>query len=161
MNIKNTSTLKELRDVTNASPTDNLPINVGSSVLPVVDINPMHNKVSKILFGARGSTTTSGNQYTAPANKRTYITGISFSIKSDVACDNTSSSLYMDYVEDATKLICSIERVPALASENHINVEFSSPLIMLEGDAISQTTTFTAGTLAFGLSIRGFQEDIV
>jgi len=161
MNIKNTSTLKELRDVTNASPIDNLPVNLASSVLPVVDVNPMHNKVSRILFGARGSSTTSGNQYVAVANKRTYITGISFSVKSDAACDNTSSSLYMDYVEDATRLICSIERVPASASENHVNIEFNSPLIMLEGDAISQTTTFTAGTLAFGLSIRGFTEDIV
>ncbi len=131
---------------------------VSPNVVAVVPITP----VVRIVNAGGGGITGLITGYTTPANKDFYLTGLSFSIAKDAACDATSGNISVTGVIDGQVVaIATISGITLTALQDTITMQFPFPLKLDRNTAITQTYNFTAGVCRRVINVHGYTEEVI
>lgn len=161
VNINNISTIKELRKAAQIPNSEGVPLRLAESIVPVININPAHDRSVTLLRTATRTATGVATIYTTDTIKRTFITGITLSLSANVTADNTSAFVTATLLSDVTaRTVLLIEKQSVTAvSGLSLSVSFPVPLELNPGSVISHTSTFTVGGASYTTSIYGYEVD--
>lgn len=153
--IKKTDLIQEVIEVAGLGTMDKKPSTLMSSVIPVIDVNPKHaritNVVKQIATGASGSQTV----YTTPSNQDFYLTYLHLSYQCSSTADNTYIQISAPINGATISLIYCIKNT-LTAKEGDLVVTFPQPIKIDRSGTIEHSTSFTAGTVSRSTTIGGY-----
>lgn len=145
---------------------DKVPDELAEKVVPVINVNPNHNKFLNYL--AHGNTTSisaSNTIATTSTTKDTFLCALTMSIVKDAAYDGATGSSYRVLVTldetNASTVIGAITLLTLTAQTDTIHITFPFPIKLKKGSTITSTLTAggTAGTMGRNVTIYGYTEE--
>lgn len=109
-------------------------------------------------FATGVSSASASTIYTAPTDRDFYLTGYSFSIIKDAACDTATGTIAIQcVVNGATKSVAVLRHLVTTAQNQSYCDDLSIPIKVDRGSIISISgVTYTAGAFGRSASIRGY-----
>lgn len=158
--INSTEMLKGMRDTARVLNLESVPDKLASSVVPVMETNPMIvSKVDVIkTIEINVTSASTGPVYTCPTNQDFYLCGAVLYLVKDATCDATDSFKGINGVVNGETVI--LVRVPCLtltAQSENASVDFNKPIKLDRGSSISHSNmTFSAGKCFRHMRIYGY-----
>jgi len=125
-----------------------------SKVVPVIDINPKHARVSNKIASFVQATSSAGSALLATvAGRDYYVNGLVLSVIKDATCDAADGviNIAVKPFGEATAVIClAIPTLTLTAQQTSIAINFSTPIRLLRNNTTAlyvNAQTFTAGKL--------------
>jgi len=150
----NTQIINEWRDATKSLLNEPMPRPV-----PVVEVNPKIVK-NGIVAHQHQSTTGAFTIYTTPATQDFYLTGLSFSLTKNAACDSATGYIgIFATIGGATQYLASISTITLTAQDKQVSVEFAHPIKIDRSSTLRLGGVFTAGVMDRTAEIYGFLDE--
>jgi len=156
---RNSSTAEEIRDVLKLQQNvDGIISNVAGQIIPVVDVNPKHSRLTTFCIVSQKTTSGTSEIMTTDPKKQFYLTGITYSITKNAACDLASGyTLILAYIMNQQVAIASLSTLTLTAQDKNMSISFNNPIPIDKNTAISfNTNTFAAGDLIRVANLYGF-----
>lgn len=159
--IYNSNLTRELVDVGKLQTSkDKIPDQIADKVVPVIDINPKHSRISNICRVTTGANTTSATIYTTPADKDFFIVAAAVTVIKDA----TSTSPYTQLtctIDGAAVQILRIGTLTLTAEQRELSISLNVPIKVDRGtNIVVQNGTNVANITASG-SVIGYLIDNV
>lgn len=138
---------------------DKLPTELAEKIIPVINVNPRHNKYTTHVYSGASSATGSLSVAALPTGKEFYITYIIMSYVKDAACDAASGRVTLTYVPKDTDVTTELADLPVLtltADGKQVFLAFPYPLRCRSGSSILSNVTFAAGTMIRNIKVGGY-----
>lgn len=157
--IFNSSLTRELVDVAKIqTATDPIPSEIASKVVPVIDVNPKHARVTK--FSSFVDRVVSGADvvYTSASNVDTYITNATISYSKDATCDVANGVVIITFYVGGKKYYWGGLAISSLQAQNDsISIHFTNPILIDRGSVIDlNSNTYTVGTMSRAACVQGY-----
>lgn len=141
---------------------EGFPQNLIPNVQPVLDITPYkHQKTDWIKSG--GSSATGGTTIvTTDAVKKTWLTGVYYTLIKDATCDVASNNnhLVSTTINGVSVGLIRNSILTLTAQTINIFVEFPKPILLSKNSTVSiGTLTFTVGSMIRSAVLYGYEED--
>lgn len=159
----NNSTLsQELRDVLKIQGGyDSIPALTESKIVPVVDVNPKHSRVARLLAATTRSTTASAvSLMAAKPNQDVFITAIEFANSQDATSDNVVMFIN-GTINGASVSLYRRNKQTTTAGSFLDMVRFQPEVKLDRNTALTFTLAFTAGASDTSIEVWGYTEDNV
>lgn len=152
--VRNPNTLNQMRDVlqqqSGIDPSQDQIVLVG-------EVNPRLLKACDVNAAGNSSATGSVTVYTTPSDRDFYLTGIQYSMIKDATCDAATGTIQVGGTVNGQSVAFLRKAIITLTAQSaDITREFTRPILIDRGTAISMTATFTAGAMSRGCCITGF-----
>jgi hypothetical protein len=132
---------------------DKIPSEIAEKVVPVIDVNPKHNRIINV--GRMNNGTGTITVYTTPTDQDFYICSCSLSCIKAAADTGTYQFLSTTEPGGQTVYLCSLSGVTLTAEQKHITVSFPFPIKVKRGETILAQNA--AGTIAhISATVQGF-----
>jgi len=137
---------------------ESVPVDVADFIQPVVLIKAIGN----INKGINSEVTGAINVYTTPTDKDFYLTSATFSMCKNAACDQGTGTLSLTgTVEGTTGIkLMGISTITLTAQDQTIHTPFEPPIKIDRGTILQQSASFTAGTMARLICIKGYTLEV-
>lgn len=160
---RNSNLSEEIRDVFKLQQNvDGQISNIAGQIIPVVDVNPKHSRISNFSTDSFRTASSTGTVYTTPLNREFYLTGISGSFIKDAANDHPTGVAYLCgvMIDGVQKYIAQLATITLTAQSGGYAINFSHPLkIDKNTSIIIPGVTIGVGNFSRTLSIYGFHVD--
>lgn len=154
--LYNSDLTTEMRDVGKIQISrDAIPNQMADKVVPVIDVNPKHARITNI---AKCTTQTAYGDvtlYTTPTNKDFFLTGFTINYQKDVVSDNAALDLYVTIGGAVTKIF-GFKPITLTVGQESATYTFLNPMKLDKGTTITFTGAGTVGVLGRGASIYGY-----
>lgn len=160
--IYNSNLTKELVDVGKLQVSrDKIPNEFADKIIPVVDVNPKHARITNFILPVTASNSASTSVHTVDSNKETYITDLQLSLSKDAAA--VAVIFYVTVQPDYTTTDTAIFYFNALTltAEQCINgsLHLKNPIRLKKGSQIylkanNATGNFRLDGCIFGYTIE-------
>ena len=153
----NTSLVQELRDTIKAQTLMKSP-KVNEYIVPVIDINPKHARISTVVNNSNTSNSTGGTIFTPNSNMDFYLTNIAMSSIRDATA--TATLFYVSAViNGATKRICQIAGITLNANSQVKVINLTNPLKIDRGTVISFVSDTAVGNFNVAIELYGYYDE--
>lgn len=164
MENRNSSLSEQLRDTFKSQPNiDGIIKNVAMQIVPVVDVNPEHNRKTTVIRQSGSTGTAATTLYTTPTNQDFYLTEASLAYVKNAAFDGaTSASLFSInlVIGGATTSVIKLPNITLTAGQDSVYLPISPPLKVDRGTNITiSATSFTAGVLVKTGTVMGYLDE--
>jgi hypothetical protein len=158
--IQNSELTKEILNAARINTSiSQIPQDLASSVVPVIEVNPRLTRMSNIVRQAEYTTTgTNRAILTLDSGKEFILTGCTLTLIKDATCDMADTVVSMSIVIDGkTNYIITIETLTLTAQNNTIIMPLTVPIKLDKGSTVYMNhTTFTVGKFRISGSIQGY-----
>lgn len=155
MEIQNSNVnLEFLRAVKTNIPTT---LNVGSDIVPTIEVNPMLTKPADIIINNSKTTTATSTLYTVPTGYTFYLNTIYLTTSVDATCDNTQTTVSFS-MEGKSYTLIAFYKPTTTAQYKDEQITFPRPIRIIGGSTINAYTAFTAGNCTMVTNITGYLE---
>lgn len=138
---------------------DYTPDQLAEKVVPVMEVNPKLLKINNFIKNNFQTTTGTIAIITTPADKDTYITGLSAGYVKDVTCDSATGVYSLTCViNGATHNLIQFPIITLTAQQDEREITFAYPVKVDRASAIQLTGTFTAGVCVRTCTLYGYQD---
>lgn len=149
---RNTEVNEEIRDVLKLQQNfDGVP----GKILPVVNVNPKHARVTNVVESVRTTSASATTAYTAPSDKDFYLTGIFIQHMCDNA-DDGSEVVFRCVINGAVKKIVTLGKLTLTAFSQGFTIPFPNPIKVDRGSVMDFDTNATVGNRALSMSVFGY-----
>ena len=159
--IHNSDLTKELTEVAKLQiGRDIVPNQIADKIVPVIDVNPWHNKIAKP-FSTLNSLINQlqSTAYTCSSVKDTYLTGVTLSMIKDAT--STATDLRLTVVDEfgGTQALLRIAGFTLTAQSVTITHTFPNPLKLKKGSSIMLLSDTNVANITMRSTIQGFEID--
>ena len=158
--IYNSDLTKEIVKTIKASTArDKIPDQIADKVVPVIDVNPDHNRFVNIIASAAALNATSGTIYTTPADRDFYLTAACLSLIKDATATSTISAISCVINGITTNRVLRIEGLTLTATSQTVALAFEYPIKVDRNTAIVVTNAAAVANITASGSITGYIVD--
>lgn len=155
VNIQNASTIKEIRSAGGLSISEGFPQKLGDNVIPVVNVNPSHNRIQNIIMNSSSANTTT--IYTTPNDaRRFYLCNVSLSGTNTVATAGTVIAISV-IIAGVSSYVIFAHLIPNAVDKNSVTLEFTKPIAIDRNTAIQAFANAAVSNMR--ASITGYLVD--
>jgi len=157
MKIQNSSTIKEVRQVGGLSISEGFPQELGSTIVPVVNVNPKAYRTINIVKFAQGTATGNTVVYTTPTDRDFYLTNYVFSSSANATADSTFARLFVSTDEfPAGVYIAELAKQTLTEFAGTVSMAFPVPMKLKRGTNVIVYQEFTVGASNGSAAIQGY-----
>jgi len=156
--IQSKEVIDKISDELKVQPALKIPRDLMDKIQLVYNINPvLPNTVLADL--QRTTTATAVTMFTAPAGKRTFITGVKFATYTNSTADNLQIFL-TGVIGGATLRLMDFVKLTTVAISQTDSVMYPIPIEIDESSVVAFTNIFTVGASVTNIILFGFTTDI-
>lgn len=157
MQIQNQDATQIIRDQAKLTLSEGFPQNLLPNVQPVMDMTPdFHHDVNT--FSSANSGSGSITAYSGAAGKQLAITGVQISYVKDATCDVATGSMSVVATKGGiSRTIAAIAFLTLTAQHGSVSVAFERPFICDPATNITQSNTFTVGSMRRVVTVQGYE----
>lgn len=159
--IYNSNLTKEIIDVAKIqTSTDGIPTEIADKVVPVIDVNPKHAKISNLVAGTVGSATANNIIQTVLSDRDTYLTVLTLSYIKDVT--STSTYVALNLILDGTTGLVTILYLPCItltAGNDSISITLRDPIKLKKGSSVQILTDSATANIKMTGTVVGFYDN--
>lgn len=165
--IYSTDLKKELIDGAKIqTSSDSVPNQLAEKVVPVMEVNPkLLKKVDWVAHLTATTTQSAVAIFTAPTGYKTFLKGLTLSVQSDAAADNTTTFVLSRLVSrigggTGGSVLARINKLTTTASQGEKTLYFDGMgLELMQGQNTTITNAFTAGASVVSVTLWGYVEE--
>jgi len=147
-NIQNKDLKDNIRGAIASNELEGLPTQILDKVSCVIDVNPAHQRIINVVKNSTRTSSGTSTVYTPPSSTDkvdSYLMAVHFNNATNAANDGTSTDIACYPYGDSQKTIISHQRITLTAINQDTWLILPVPLRLRPSNAITMTTSFTAG----------------
>lgn len=158
VDIQSKEVIDKISDELKIQPALNIPRVLGKDIQLVYGVNPQKNNT--VLFSTvRAASASNFVLFTVDSNKDTFLTGLNFTVDSDVVADNTTYHVELTVANGAEFRIFQFFKTTTTAIRDQIVLNFNHPIKLFRGSTIQLTNVFTVGVGSAVVTGFGYTTD--
>lgn len=135
-----------------------VPIDLGTTIHPVIDINPKHARRCNLVRSVGVTNSTGTTIYTTPANQDFYLAGGCLSVVKDATSTSTYTRLRI-FVEGVARDVVVIPGLSLVAQQMGLNLTIQDPIKVDRNSIISLGNETAVANITSNGSIWGYLVD--
>lgn len=154
--IKRTDVIQEIVNTLGLGSMDKVPNKMFESVMPVIDLNPNHNRIVNIVRAANLLNATSTTIFTTPTGKDFFLTGACLSFIKDVTSTSTTSTIEIKTEDGTVVNIIRLASLTLTVQDQAVSISLPFPIKLFRNSVITLRNDTGIANIATSGSIWGY-----